>query len=453
MSQQDNVTPLWKALLQWANGKDGEPQLVACATNVAALLTHDSGYAGCFARNELRGQTELVKKLPQLTGLLQPRLGVVDDYVLSYTRSALVMVNKLRVGADVGLEGIEYAARQRCFNPLHDYLLALKWDGVQRLGTWLFRYLGAEPGQYTESVGRWWLVSAMARAFRPGCKADHVLVLEGPQGVGKSSAIKILGGDWCLSRLPPLRDYSAAALAMAGAWMVEMGEMEAFRGAAATQIKDFLSQSEDRYRPPYGRFIIEQPRNCVFAGSTNDASYLRDPTGARRFWPVKTGPLDLAALAADRDQLLAEARIAFEDGATWWPDAALTEELIEQQEARHEGDEWESKIAAWLDTPTAAIASLGLADVGDPHDGVTTGDVMKGALCIPECDWSPAFQARAGTALRRLGWAPKQQRERGVRVRRYWRPCHTVTSVTAKCEDLPGTPPAPGPSSPPRLLP
>lgn len=439
VSQHDNVTPLWKALLQWTTDKSGEPQLVACATNVAAMLTHDESYRGCFARNELRGQTELVRKLPSLVGLLQPRLGVVDDYVLSYTRSALAAVNKLRVGPDVGIEGIEYAARQRCFNPLQDYLRGLEWDGAQRLGSWLSRYLGAEPSRYTESVGRWWLVSAMARAFRPGCKADHVLVLEGPQGVGKSSAVKILGGDWCLSRLPPLRDYTAAALAMAGAWMVEMGEMEAFRGAAATQIKDFLSQTEDRYRPPYGRFVIQQPRGCVFAGSTNDASYLRDPTGARRFWPVATGALDLVALATDRDQLLAEARIAFEDGAQWWPDQSVTADLIEEQEARHEGDEWEIKIASWLAEPTAVIGpSQGLADVGDPRDGVTTGDVLKGALCIRECDWDRGSQTRVGTALSRLGWIPKQQREQGVRVRRYWRARHDVTTSHAISIDPPG---------------
>lgn len=420
----ENVIPIWKAQLQRRAGPTGEMKLVPCLENVVLILSHDADYEGCFARNELSGETELRKKPPAVPGLLVPRLGPIDDYVLSYTRAALSTRQDIRVGAELGASGIEAAARQCCYNPLRDYLRSLRWDGVQRLGTWLARYLGAAQSPYTENVGRWWLISAIARAFRPGCQADHVLILEGPQGAGKSSAIGILGGAWYLGKLPPLRDYDKAAHALAGAWMVELGEMDAFRGAASSQIKDFLTQSEDRYRPPYARYPVKQRRTCVFVGTTNDAHYLRDATGARRFWPVATGTIDRDALTRDRDALLAEAVIAFDDGAEWWPsvgDAGLTEALTEQQEERHEGDDWVAKIAEWVEGLNVIGAPFGAGQLGDQRDGLTSGEVLKGALGVTEKDWQRDAQTRVGIALRQIGWSPKQQREHGVRVRRYWR--------------------------------
>ena len=414
------VTPIWKAKLRYRTGPTGEPSLVACIENVSQILSNDVDFAGCFARNDLSGETELVRKLPVIVGQLPPRRGPVDSYVLSYTRMALSSVCSLSVGAELAADGIEAAARQRCYNPLHDYLRALTWDGTARLGSWLSAYLGAERTLYTESVGRWWLVSAMARAFRPGCQADHVLVLEGPQGVGKSTALGILGGAWFVAKLPPVRDYAKAAHAMAGAWLVEMGELDAFRGAAGSQIKDFVSLAEDRYQPPYGRFVIRQPRSCIFAGSTNDAHYLRDATGARRFWPVPVGRIDRDALTRDRDQLLAEARVAFEDGAGWWPTADLADELAAQQEARHDTDDWEQVIGSWLAAPSSGLDGC-LSDLSQPRDGVTSVDVAKGALGVPAGDLTRDVLTRVGTALQRLGFTPKRLREQGVRVRRYWR--------------------------------
>lgn len=417
------VTQLWKAHLRRGKADDnGEKKLVACFENVALVLHNDASFNGCFARNELSGETELVKKLPNVAGNLPPRRGAVDEYIVGHTRMALSALHELSVGIDVTIQGIEYAARQRCYNPLHDYLRSLKWDGVKRLGTWLHVHLGAEQTSVTESVGRWWLISAMARAFRPGCQVDHVLVLEGPQGAGKSTALGILGGEWYVSKIPPVRDYAKAAHAMAGAWLVEIGEMDAFRGAASSQIKDFLSLSEDRYQPPYGRFVIKQPRRCVFAGTTNDAHYLRDATGARRFWPVKVGKIDRETLTRDRDQLLAEARVAFEDGAPWWPDDAATGDLAEEQEARHEADEWEVKIAAWLNEPKAVGVAQGGGEYGEPKDGVSTGDILLGAHGLSSRDWTQDAQTRVGTAMRRLGWVVRRPRnDDGTRVRRYYR--------------------------------
>lgn len=413
----DKVTPLWKAHLRTVTGDDGQNKLVPCLENVTLILANDSDFRGCFARNELSGETELVKKPPQVQGVLLPRRGPVDDYILSYTRIALSAMLKLRVGADLAAQGIEAAARQQCFNPLQDYLKPIEWDGTQRIGTWLARYLGVEPSDYAAAVGRWWLMSAVARAFKPGCKADHILVLEGAQGAGKSSAAAILGGSWYLGKLPPLRDYDKAAHALSGAWVIELGELDAFRGAASSQVKDFLTLSIDRYREPYARYHVTRPRSCVFIGTTNDAHYLRDATGARRFWPVRVGSVDLEALAADRDQLWAEARVAFEDGAVWWPtsaDGKLFGELTEQQEDRHEGDAWEPIITEWLDGSDHGPG-------GEARDGVTSGDVLKGALNMLQKDWTREAQSRVGAVMHRLGWERKRPRIRGVKTYVYYR--------------------------------
>lgn len=415
-----NVTPLWKAHLRTVTDSDGQHKYVPCLENVALILSNDADFQGCFARNELSGETELVRKLPQVQGVLLPRRGPVDDYILNYLRIALSTMLKLRVGADLAAQGIETAARQKCFNPLKDYLRAQEWDGTQRIGRWLHRYLGAEQSIYTDAIGRWWLISAVARAFKPGCKADHILVLEGAQGAGKSSAAAILGGSWYLGKLPPLRDYDKAAHALSGAWVVEIGELDAFRGAAGSQVKDFLTLLIDRYREPYARYHVARPRSCVFIGTTNDAHYLRDATGARRFWPVAVGNIDREALERDRDQLWAEARVAFEDGAVWWPtreDGALFTELEDAQEERHEVDAWEPIIADWLNANDPLSG-------GEPRNALTSGDVLKGALSMHQKEWTRDSQTRVGTVMHRLGWVRKRQRIHGHRVYVYYRKEH-----------------------------
>jgi putative DNA primase/helicase len=416
VSVEEGYAP-WKRLLR----KREDGTYVACRTNVQLLLSHDSAFAGCFVHNDLTGQTELARKLPPLDGILPPRRGPVDSYVVDCTIATLFAVCNFAVSAELCAAGIEAAAHQRCYNPLHDYLRGLEWDGVQRLGTWLSRYLGAPATEYTAAVGRWWLISAIARAFRPGCQADHILVLEGPQGAGKSTAIGILGGPWYLGKIPPLKDYERAAHALAGKWLIELGELDAFRGAGSSQVKDFLTQPEDQYRKPYDRYVTRQPRACVFVGTTNDAHYLRDATGARRFWPVEVGSIDRDALSRDRDQLLAEARVAFEDGATWWPANALVDEVRVEQERRHEADVWEEMIQAWLEAPRTLDNGQGVGAIDAPKDGVSLDDIMGGPLSIRAADRSKEAQTRVGQAMSRLGWTVNRQQEHGVRMRRYWR--------------------------------
>lgn len=411
--------PTWKRSLQWRqNRSTGERELAPSLTNALLVLRHDRAFAGCWALDSCSSRVMLRCDLPVVVGLDPPRAPQpipIQDAHVTYVVAAMSALCGLAPTFETAARAIEAAAAQAPYDALVAHLDALAWDGVPRLDDWLSRYLGADPTVYASAVGRWWLVSAMARAYAPGCQADHMLVLEGAQAIGKSTAAAILGGAWSLRRLPSLRDYDRAAHALAGRWIVEVGELEAFRGAAGSAIKEFLSLSIDHYRPPYGRYVVERPRRCVYLGTTNETRYLVDATGARRFWPVTARQLDRAALAAERDALLAEARDAWRAGAAWFPgegdQAAL---LSDPQEGRYTTDAIEPVVSEWLagDGPRP----------GPARDGITIGDILEGALGLDRGRWDRDIQQRAGAVMRRLGWEVRRERERGLRVRRYWRP-------------------------------
>lgn len=223
-------------------------------------------------------------------------------------------------------QAIDLVARSITRHPVREYLSALTWDGVSRVDGWLHRHLGVQDTAYSQAVGQMWLISAVARIMRPGCKVDHTIVLEGPkQGRGKSSALASLcpRPEWFSDSLPPITDnLKEARQHLRGVWIVEIAEMAAMRKSSAETIKSFLSCQSDRYRPSYGRREIVVPRQCVFSGSVNLDQYLIDPTGNRRFWPVLTGEINVEAIRSDRDQLWAEAVYLFSTGCKWWPDTS-----------------------------------------------------------------------------------------------------------------------------------
>ncbi len=219
----------------------------------------------------------------------------------------------------------------------------MKWDGKSRLDKWLSYYLGAEQSPYVSYIGRWFMIAMVARVMRPGCKADYMMVLEGLQGVRKSTACRILAGDWFSDDLPDLHQGDAVRLSMhlRGKWLIEVAEMSAISKADSNALKVFISKEEERFTPKFGRHEVIEPRQCVFIGTTNKTAYLRDETGGRRFWPVKTGTIDIDALKEDRDQLFAEAVALYKRGAQWWPGAEFGAEHIKpEQDARYEEDVW-----------------------------------------------------------------------------------------------------------------
>jgi predicted P-loop ATPase len=229
-----------------------------------------------------------------------------------------------------------------------DYLDVLKWDGMPRLDGWMSQFLGAADNDYTRAVSRCALIAAVARIRHPGCKVDNVPILEGVQGIGKSSLAEALFSPWFTDDLADLGSKDAA-MQTQGAWLIEISELDAMTRGEVSKIKAFISRKTDRFRPPYGARLIEGPRSCVFWGTTNSDNYLKDETGARRFWPIKCSTLDIAGLREIRDQLWAEADHLYQAGVAWWivnPNVQRTAKA--EQGDRYQGDPWDETVEGRL---------------------------------------------------------------------------------------------------------
>jgi predicted P-loop ATPase len=313
-------------------------------------------------------------------------------------------------------------AISNAFHPVRDYLRGLVWDEVPRLGIWMGSYLGAELNGYNAHIGRMFLTSMVARIIDPGCQADHMVVLEGPQGILKSSACRALGGRWFSDHLPDISLHAKdASQHLRGKWLIEVSEMHALNRAEATQLKSFISRTVEKYRPAYGHAEVEEPRQCVFAGTTNQDQYLRDPTGGRRFWPVRTGVsgrIEIELLAEYRDQLFAEAMDNYAKGENWWPDAAFENEMIKpQQQERYAGDVWEDEIAKFCRKIVVGARHLSDPAKKDQAMRTTIAEIAKGCLGFIDKELRQEHVLRIASILRDLGWSV----HRTERIR-YWKP-------------------------------
>jgi predicted P-loop ATPase len=214
-------------------------------------------------------------------------------------------------------------------------------------------------------------------------------VIEGPQGIMKSTACRILGGQWFSDALPDVTNGKDVSQFLRGKWLIEVAEMHAMSRAEAALLKSFITRQEERYRPSYGRMEVIEPRQCIFVGTTNRDAYLRDETGGRRFWPLKVSSIMVEKLTADRDQLFAEAVQLYHGGAQWWPDKDFEQQHIApQQAARYESDVWEEAIGSYLETSTRVLI----------------GQVAKEALHIETPRIGRLEQNRIAAALEQLGW-------------------------------------------------
>lgn len=326
-----------------------------------------------------------------------------DTRVTVYMQQTIGM---LTVAESIVAAAVRYVARQRVRHCVREHVESLQWDGIERIAHAFEDFWGAEaapnqPSEYLRATSFNFFLSMIARIMRPGCQVDTMVIFEGPQGIGKSRALRVLGGDWYMLAAESVTSKDFFQV-LAGCWLVEIGEMDSFSRAERERTKLVISTPTDRYRPSYGRHARDFPRQCVFAGTTNHGDYGNDDTGLRRFLPVKCGEIDIPGLVAARAQLFAEALHYFREGRTWWEVPRAAEAQADRQ-----------AIDVWTDTV------LDFA-VGKPD--LALADVLRDALKIRDADMTRMHEVRVGRILTLNGWLKKPARRNGKLGKRWFPP-------------------------------
>lgn len=370
--------------------------MLAELANLVLILRNDTAWAGIIAFDEFAGRVVKTKPPPYSPSEAGEWMDI-DDARLQLWLS--VHYGLLRVKRDALEAAVLMAADQNRFHEVRAFLESLKWDGIPRLAHWLHAYIGAPDTPYVRAVSVKWMVGAVARVMRAPLetKMDNVLIFEGPQDQGKSTALKILFAPWFTDAAFEIGTPDGYQI-MRGNWGIELAELDGFNRADAAKSKAFFSRATDRYRNPYGRKPVNVVRQCVFAGSVNHATYLKDDTGNRRYWPVRAGYIALDELKLDHDQLWAEALAEFRKGTIWWAAASEKEMFTAEQEERYVGDAYEDRIRAWLDDVDEVTSAR--------RDKVTMRELMGRCLGLDAAKWTLPEQQRVGRIMaRQEGWA------------------------------------------------
>lgn len=298
-------------------------------------------------------------------------------------------------------------------NPAKEYMESLQWDGAQRLNNWLFDYAGAvnADNTYLESVGSKWMIGAVKRIYEPGCKFDTVLVLEGEQGLGKSTILRELatlgGQEYFLDNVGDIRNKDTV-MAMQGHLIIEMAELASFKKVENEEIKGFITRQTDVYRPPYARTIAKRKRMFVLAASTNEGEsdgYLTDATGNRRYWPVSCGKIDYDGIKKHREQLWAEAVHRYKKGEATWLDMNQMQGAVVEQNKRYVEDAWQDKVASIVGASTMVVEW-------------TLDEICK-ELDINQRDINNFVKGRLKKCLKVIGWH-EVRREKDGATKRMW---------------------------------
>lgn len=318
--------------------------------NALIILDGDPLLRGKFALNKFAGRGEVLGALPWEKSTARRLWSDTDSNGLYWYMERIYGITG-RGNIDSALD---IHASEHAFNEVQDFINGLQWDGEQRLDTLFIDYLGAKDTPYNRAVCRKAFTAAIARAMIPGCKYDNMLILSGPQGIGKSTLLDKMSKGWFNDSIRTFEGKDASEL-LQGVWLVEVSELDAFRRTDVARIKQFLSLRADRYRAAYGRHVRELPRCCVFFGSTNTTDFLQDTTGNRRFWPVDVGEQEHPKTVW-RDltddvitQLWAEAKAYWQGGEQLYLTGMVEEEARLKQEEHREVSVREGLIEAFVE--------------------------------------------------------------------------------------------------------
>lgn len=375
--------------------------------NAAIFLENESKYAGKIRFDDFSRRVTLTEGSASRPWTNADLLEVVDW--------AQGPGRELQIGTEVAQNAVELVAHRHRWHPVQDYLNSLSWDGVPRADTFLIDYAEAPDTPYVRAVSACFLISAVARIFEPGCQADTVLTLEGPQGSGKSSAVQALAEPWASTlSASSLRGKEAAEM-LAGQWVCELGELSSLTRSDVENVKDWITRKNDFYRGAYQRICEDHKRQSVLVGTSNSGEFLRDETGGRRFHPVKVGQIDVEALRRERGQIWGEAVVRYLAGEPWHLSRDLERLAGIEQDARRVVDSWEESIGIFLNDRTATMGE----DVN-----VAVGEILRDGLGLPLERHDQASQNRVVRALRVRRWEKFRQCQGGSRAWRY-RPGHS----------------------------
>lgn len=317
--------------------------------NVENILRNDATYNGTYFRYDEFGQ-KLYYGQDRAADHIDTDINL--DIERRYNLSSRTQIVQ---------EAIVSIARSNAFHPVRDYLDGLTWDGTGRLDAMFEQGFGATGSSvFLSEAGVKFAIGAVARIYEPGCKMDTMLVLVGHQGARKSTGLRVLAHGWFADSAIPIGDKDSYML-LAGKWLYEIGEMDSFKKAENTRIKAFLSSQVDYFRPPFGRHTIECPRQTVLVGSTNEDQFLNDPTGSRRFVPIRVTQVDVDWLKVNRDQLWAEAVVRYRAGEIFWYENESAERLAQESQPFQQDDVWSPTVYEYV--VRRKVAQISVFDV------------------------------------------------------------------------------------------
>lgn len=381
----------WQTLLEL----DKQGKVKDTMANIAAIVSHDENLKS-IVYNEFKGCIDVIGPLPWK----QVKPGFNDSDIAN---AKLYFERVYGIWSPTKFKDalLAVVAAERIYHPIKNYFAGLTWDGVPRLDSLLIDYCGAEDTPYTRAVTRKTLCAAVARVYEPGRKFDSILVLSGPQGIGKSTFFAKLGGAWYSDSLAisDMKDKTAAEK-LQGYWILELGELAGIKKVDVETVKSFVTRVDDKYRQAYGMVVESHPRSCIIVGTTNSESgFLRDITGNRRFWPVQVSergshhPWELE----DIDQVWAEAIQAYKDGESLFLSGEVAQMAYAKQQEAMESDDREGLVQDYLDRLLPEnwdnmdlYQRRTFLGGGEFEDTPTEGTVRRERVCIMEI-WCECF--------------------------------------------------------------
>lgn len=390
-------TQLWTVYELDCGGPGGSPR--PTLSNAVKVLEHDKAFTGVIWFDEFLGTI-----MTTIGGDGARTWTDADD--LNLTVDLQDRVGIATIQSFIARDAVIQYARRRPRHEVREYLLALRWDSEPRIALAFEEHWGVDcdefqPCDYVRAISHNLFVGMVARILAAGCQLDTMVVFEGKQGTKKTSALRVLGGEWYALNYEPIgsKDFLQA---LNGKWLVEIGELDAFSKVEVTRVKSTLSNTNDNYRASFGRRAEGHKRQCVFAGTTNADTWGTDETGLRRFWPLRCGEINTATLTAARDQLFAEAVVLFQQGATWWEVPASAEQIQADRQVEH----------AWADLilPTLALRAE-----------ITVAEVLVDILKHDPHQITQAAEKTVGKVLRHAGWTKKTARRGlGQKPKKVW---------------------------------